>query len=285
MLMTQRSPTALQQALHRLLDRLRPECDDASVAELFIPEANPNDPGRQKNFIALRLQNGSVGLSYVLHSRWREKTFADGLRRRAVGRSVIEIAASMGTAEADWRVVCVGAFNAVCQQVFTRHRANLDYATDSLGQLGIDGSDRVGMVGFFPPLVDRVRQAGAELIVIEKKPALIEKYPEVKVSLDPAELASCNKILCTGTTLINNTIEEILCRCNPRALVAVIGPTAGFFPDAYFESGVDILGGIFIKDPDRLWQLITRSEKWGEATDKICFQKKSYPGIDAWLNG
>jgi uncharacterized protein (DUF4213/DUF364 family) len=63
---------------------------------------------------------------------------------------------------------------------------------------------------------------------------LIQKYPELPVTLDVTELSTCNKILCTSTTILNNSLEEILNHCAPDALVSIIGPTAGYFPDPLF---------------------------------------------------
>ena len=46
------------------------------------------------------------------------------------------------------------------------------------------------------------------------------------VSLDPARLRPCNKVLCTSTTILNNSLDEILSYCAPQAFVSIIGPTA-----------------------------------------------------------
>jgi hypothetical protein len=40
----------------------------------------------------------------------------------------------------------------------------------------IRAGDRVGMVGFFPPLLKYLRDTDAELVIIEKNPQLIERY-------------------------------------------------------------------------------------------------------------
>jgi hypothetical protein len=45
-----------------------------------------------------------------------------------------------------------------------------------LGLLSVSAGDRIGMVGLFSGLVKTIRNAGAELIIIEKIEQLIKKF-------------------------------------------------------------------------------------------------------------
>jgi uncharacterized protein (DUF4213/DUF364 family) len=92
-------------------------------------------------------------------------------------------------------------------------------------------------------------------------------------------LRACNKVLCTSTTILNNSLDEILARCAPDAMVSIIGPTAGYFPDPLFNRGIDVMGGRVVKDGKLLLQRLTEQKRWGDATRKICFQKKTYKSI------
>lgn len=71
----------------------------------------------------------------------------------------------------------------------------------------------------------------------------------------------------------------MLGHCAPDALVSIIGPTAGYFPDPLFNRGVDVVGGRVVKDGELFFQLLTEQKRWGEATRKTCFQKMTYNGI------
>jgi uncharacterized protein (DUF4213/DUF364 family) len=155
----------------------------------------------------------------------------------------------------------------------------VDYATDSLGLLSVSAGDRIGMVGLFSGMIKPIEKAGAELVIIEKKEKLIQKFPNLPITLDPRKLNTCNKILCTSTTILNNTLDEILAHCLPDAFVSIIGPTAGYFPDPLFARGVDVVGGRVVKDGMQFLQLLAEKRRWGEATQRTCFQKKTYTGI------
>jgi uncharacterized protein (DUF4213/DUF364 family) len=135
------------------------------------------------------------------------------------------------------------------------------------------------MVGLFFGLVKKIKQAGAELVVIEKNEAYVKKYPDLNVTLDPSKLNACNKILCTSTTILNNSLDEILSHCSADAFVSIIGPTAGYFPDPLFARGVDVVGGRVVKDGPSFLQQLADKKRWGEATHRTCFQKITYASI------
>jgi uncharacterized protein (DUF4213/DUF364 family) len=94
-----------------------------------------------------------------------------------------------------------------------------------------------------------------------------------------AILQTCNKVLCSGTTISNNSLDDILTHCSQDALISVVGPTAGYFPDPLFARGVDVVGGRVVKDGDMLIQRLEQRKRWGETTEKVCFRKETYAGI------
>ncbi len=124
-----------------------------------------------------------------------------------------------------------------------------------------------------------IKKAGAELVVIEKKEKLIDKFPDLPITTDPSKLSTCNKVLCTGTTLLNDSLDEILSHCSSDAFVSIIGPTAGYFPDPLFARGVDVVGGRLVTNGAVLLQRLAEKKRWGDATQTTCFRKAIYPGL------
>jgi len=117
------------------------------------------------------------------------------------------------------------------------------------------------MVGLFLGLTKAIRKAGAELVVIEKKESLKQRFPDLPITMDATQLNTCNKILCTSTTLLNNSLDEILTHCSPDAFVSIIGPTAGYFPDPLFARGVDVVGGRLVKNGALFLQLLEEKKR------------------------
>ena len=58
----------------------------------------------------------------------------------------------------------------------------MDTETNSLGSLDPQPGDHFGMVGFFPPLVRRLRAQNINLTVIELKEALVQHLAQVLLS-------------------------------------------------------------------------------------------------------
>jgi len=82
------------------------------------------------------------------------------------------------------------------------------------------------MIGFFGPLVPRIVSSGARLTVAELDPALAGEGAGYRVTIDPSELASCNKVLSTSTVLLNDTLDAVLRNCRSARYFAMVGPGA-----------------------------------------------------------
>jgi uncharacterized protein (DUF4213/DUF364 family) len=85
--------------------------------------------------------------------------------------------------------------------------------------------------------------------------------------------------LSTSTTVLNNSLDEILEHCSPDAFVSVVGPTAGYFPDPLFARGVDVVGGRVVENGELFLQILAEGSHWGDATKKTCFRKETYVSI------
>ena len=174
----------------------------------------------------------------------------------------------------------LAAINAICQHVMRVSNFTPNTALDSLGLLNVENGDRVGMVRFFPPLMKYVSNRNAELVIVEKNESLVVRYPYLNITLDNTELNTCNKVLCTSTTLLNNTLDDVLQQCTVAQHISVLGPTAGYFPDSLFARGVHVVGGRLVKDGMLLLQLLSERKRWGDATQKLTFQASDYKGFD-----
>jgi uncharacterized protein len=252
------------------------------VAQAFFPP-DRRGTGVTGEFCALRLADGSVGAAFVLLGDTRAR-----LQRRApgelVGRPAQEVARLFAGDDPVERALGLAAVNAVTQHVFRRAGYEPDLAADSLGSLQLKPGDRVGMIGYFPPLVPRVRALGLPLTVVELRPELAKEEPGLIVTLDPRRLADCNKIVSTSTVLLNDTLEDILARCRHAEALALVGPSASCFPDPLFARGVTSLGGYWVLDPAAFMRRAEALEPWGDAGKKSSVQRSAYPGTRALLH-
>ena len=175
--------------------------------------------------------------------------------------------------------VGLGALNAVSQHLLKAAGFELDRATDPLGRLDLADARHVGMVGFFAPLIKRWGNYPGALTVIEKDPKFLDRSGPFEVTDQNDRLRDCDRVLITGSTLINDTLDDVLSHCNPKARVALVGPSASCLPDPIFDRGVDVVGSTMVCDLPGLEALLEAGQPWAEGTTKYCITRDQYPGI------
>jgi uncharacterized protein (DUF4213/DUF364 family) len=269
----------LKDEFKKMISELSKKFTIPPIANIFFPPFYKGGQPKDAQFMAISLECGAAGVSFVLlpDEKMEEYTALQSLD--FVNKNPRRFALEFGNDDPLKEMISLAAINAICQHVMRKTNLAVDYATDSLGLLSVSEEDRVGMVGLFSGLVETIKKVNAELVVIEKNKQLIQKFPDLPITMDATKLSTCNKILCTSTTILNNSLDEILAHCSPDAFVSIIGPTAGYFPDPLFARGVDVVGGRIVKNGESFLQLIAERKRWGNATQRTCFQKKTYAGI------
>ena len=119
----------------------------------------------------------------------------------------------------------------------------------------IEENTSVTFIGLIKPLIRKVSKITQAITLIEDNipiPAEFERSKSKKSinQLDPEEI-STEILFCTGTTLINDTLEKILDLYKNRAQkIIIIGPSVSLIPDILFDYGVNIVGGMEIIDSE-----------------------------------
>lgn len=269
----------LKDEFRKMVTELTAKFTIPPIANIFLPPFYKGGQQKDAQFMAISLESGAAGVSYVLLPDEKMEEYTALQPPDFVGKDPRKFALEFGNDDPIKEMISLATINAICQHVMRETNFEVDNATDSLGLLSVSAGDKVGMVGLFFGLIKTIEKAGAELVVLEKKEQLIQKFPDLPITLDATKLRTCNKILCTSTTILNNSLDEILALCSPDAFVSIIGPTAGYFPDPLFARGVDVVGGRVVKNGALFLQLLAERKRWGDATQMTCFQKETYAGI------
>jgi uncharacterized protein (DUF4213/DUF364 family) len=135
------------------------------------------------------------------------------------------------------------------------------------------------MVGFFAPLIKAWADNPGTLTIIEKDPQFLGQSIPFPVTNQTDRLRDCDRVLITGSTLINDTLDDVLSHCDPAAQVALVGPSASCLPDPIFERGVEVVGSTTVSDLPHLITLLEAGEPWRMGTTKYCITRDQYPGI------
>ena len=118
----------------------------------------------------------------------------------------------------------------------------------------------VAVVGAFVPTLHALKARGGTWWVVEQDPATLmeEELDHYVPAAESMEIiGKADVLIITGVTLINHTLEGILDGAKPGAEIAVMGPTASALPEALFDRGVRVVGGVRVTDPDPLLRVIS----------------------------
>ena len=249
-----------------------------SIKQVYMPEPRPA-PDKDSEFGIVVLQDNSAGLYYAwmgdsqkgMNKRYRMQDF--------IGEHPMQLVELYRNDDEADRSLGMAALNAISQSVFRQSAYDLPVAADSIGELELQAGDHLGMVGFFPSLVRKLSQRDIRLTIIEKKQQVIGAHDELNISADLAVLGACNKVLSTASTLLNDSLDEVLDKCRSAERIVLVGPTAGFLPDALFRRGVNAIGGSQVVDVPLAIERLSREQGLGDAARKYLLRDFDYQTV------
>ena len=178
------------------------------------------------------------------------------------GRAALDLAMEALNENGIRRAVGIAAMNALADACWRRRPhpdAELRLAVDAFDATEIYPGDKVVVIGAFVPFLRELKRRRQPFLVLEQDPATLK--PEELPFFRPAEQApevvpEADVLLITGTTLINDTLEELLSLANPAARVTMVGPTVTMLPDAFLRRGADVLGTVRITAPEEFLDIL-----------------------------
>lgn len=125
---------------------------------------------------------------------------------------------------------------------------------DTLSIMGLTPEDHVAMVGLFTPMVPKIEAKGAKLTVIERNPA---RLPVLDKKDSDRTLRECTVAIITATTLLNDSLEDVLNGLGDPRHVAILGPSTPLLPEIFQGTLVHHLGGAVVRDNGKVMQIIS----------------------------
>jgi uncharacterized protein len=201
------------------------------------------------------------------------------------GRPALDLAGEALSDHGIRRAVGIAAMNALADTCWRRRphqETELRLGIDAFDATEIRPGDRVVVVGAFVPFLRELKRRHQPFLVLERDPATLkaEELPFFR----PAEQArsvvpEADVLLITGTTLINDTLEELLSLAKPTARVTMVGPTVSLLPDAFLRRGTDILGTVRITSPDEFLETLAEGGSGyhflGRSAQKVVLVRRS----------
>ncbi len=159
------------------------------------------------------------------------------------------------------KIIGVATLNALSQHILKIINPYKKIKVDLVRYLKIDKDTKIIFIGQIIPLIQHVSKKTKSIIIIENNPSVspsLDKF-SIKTNINKLnkEEMSTDILFCTGTALLNDTMEEILALFKRYARkIVVIGPSASMIPDILFDNGVDIVGGMKILDFESTFKVL-----------------------------
>ncbi len=215
------------------------------------------------HFTFVQLSNGYCGIAAVDHNminccKSRNKDFGIFSPGKMHGEKLIDLI-NFSENSPILSFVKIAAINAVSAELTEKAGYKVIESMDPLDLLEIDNRKAICIVGAFTSYIKKIAESPSKLTILElDKSAIQEEYQKY---FAPARefikvLPQSDIIIITGSTLVNNSLDELLAAIPPIKQVIIVGPSAGIFPEVLFSKGVNIIGSTKITDPDQIFYAV-----------------------------
>jgi uncharacterized protein (DUF4213/DUF364 family) len=246
-------------------------------------------------FTGVKLTNGSVGSCATPIKTIPEavccpsSAMAMPFPGKLAGRRAADLAREALSGHGIRRAVGIAAVNALADCCWKRRPhpdVELRPGVDAFDATEIRNGDKVVVIGAFVPFLKELKRRGQPFLVLEQDPATLkaDELPFFRPAEQAAEiLPEADVVLITGTTLVNNTLEDLLALVRPETRVTIVGPTVGMLPDAFLARGADVLGCVKITDADAFLDLLAEGGSgyhfFGRSAQKLVLARRpvEYP--------
>ena len=224
----------------RIQASLSPRAKDLQVEEVRVG----------LGYVGVMLEVGRIGVAAVLRNELRPGCSTIGKAGTLAGSSASHLLALLTTGSNPLeKALGLATANALLSPDAGGEEQ------DSIALMHLSAEDRVAMVGYFGPLVQRIRKTGATLKIIEKDSQRTEEILS-RTERDTI-LRECSVAIITATSILNNTMEEILNALKGARHVTILGPSTPLCEEAFARTPVTHLGGSAIRDPHKVMQIIS----------------------------
>lgn len=244
----------------RITDALKPLCQGMRALDVRIG----------LGYSAVQLEDGRTGVAFTFGDRVLGGCcqFLDG--PPLAGRKASELLEFIGSTEILMSALGLATANALANTL-----PGEGIEGDVLEALHLSSNDRVAMIGYFVPLLTPLENRVARVDVYDE--SSLER-PETSPATDAIEgIAHADVALITSTSIINNTIDELLEAAKSCRETVLLGASTPLVPEAFSDSPVTMLCGITISDSANILRVVSEgggtrffkpySKKWNLPLD------------------
>ena len=219
-------------------------------------------------FTGVKLSNGAGGVCFTPIKEIPEAVCCPSSAGRIFepakipGMKVVNALSALSSPEPMKVAVAIATLNALSSTCWSQggtEHYNMNMNMDALEAVRLTDDSAVAVIGAIVPVLRLLKRRGGTWWIIEQDPKTLreDEWPHyVPEERSKEVLGKADVLIITGVTLVNHTLENILEYARPGAEIAVMGPTASMLPEPLFERGVRVVGGVWVKKPDELLDVL-----------------------------
>jgi uncharacterized protein (DUF4213/DUF364 family) len=219
-------------------------------------------------FTGAKLSNGAGGVSYtpvkdipqaVCCPSSAGKIFDPVKIKGMKAADVLAALSSDEPIKAAIAIATLNALSAICWERGLNDNYRIQMNTDAVDVVRMPAQSSVAVIGAFVPVLRKLKARGGRWWVIEQDPQTLkgdEMDHFIPAGQSKETISAADVLIITGVTLVNHTLGPILKAARTDAEIAVVGPTASMLPEALFARGARVVGGVWVKKPDELLDVL-----------------------------
>lgn len=226
------------------------------------PEQRLADVRIGLGYTAVMLDDGSAGVAYTFHEESAAGCSVFLGQRPLAGATTTRMLEYLGSRDKVECGVGLAVANALVNRPQPAHKAG-----DILELLPTLPDDRVGMVGYFGPLVAPLEARVGELLIFERNAARSERVLPAEDALDL--LPSCSVAVITSTALIVGELDRLLEAAAGCREVTLVGASTPLAPEVFTARGVTLLSGVVVTDAPGILQIVSEGGGMGFFGERV----------------
>ncbi len=226
-------------------------------SEEFLKDRKIKDLVIGLSLVGIEFDNGFIGLSYVHRDELMPECGAFGFAQNVIGMSAFETANWLVDEENSLKksiasaVLCAGS---QAQEIMN------DNNPDKMFNIDFQKGDKVGMIGYIKPVAQAIKNKACEVYIFDNAlsaKGITTDIFEAKRQKDL--LPQCNKMVITGSSIVNNSIDGILELCSNAKEIVLVGTSTPMYAEAWKNTKVTALAGSLWKNDkkDEIFKIIS----------------------------
>ncbi|TFF98785.1 MAG: hypothetical protein EU547_00470 [Promethearchaeota archaeon] len=158
------------------------------------------------------------------------------------------------------KVIGISCINAISQHLLFNYEFNLKYSEKKIAGLDFNSINSVGFIGAIVPTMKKLAKTGIDKIFLREndKSKIPENIDKLIIKEDLDFVEEIEVLLITGSSLANDTIDNILDLSSNCKEVVLIGPTASCIPEPLFNEGLTRIAGMRLMEPNKVCDVIMK---------------------------